>query len=121
MVSRKTAFSRVAAISEGASDSLRAGRAPGRSSSEVFQRRTPMTTSRSAPRWMAGESGAVMRTLPSPYQAPLMRIGGKKMGMAADAMTWSIRIVSRTPTRVARTQGRASGLPSKKVTAEAVA
>ena len=71
--------------------------------------------------WMAGESGAVMRTLPSPYQAPWMRTGGKKMGMEAEAMTWSSRIWARTPTRVARTQGSMSGAPSKKVTAALVA
>ncbi len=50
-----------------------------------------------------------------------MRTGGKKIGMAAEAMTWSSLSVSRTPIRVLRTHGWMSGAPSKKVTATLVA
>ena len=40
-----------------------------------------------APRWIAGDSGAVSRMPPSPYHAPSTSIAGKKNGSAADAIT----------------------------------
>jgi hypothetical protein len=44
-------------------------------------RPAPMISSRSAPRWMAGDSGAVCRIEPSPYQpacpSPSTRVGRK--------------------------------------------
>jgi hypothetical protein len=39
------------------------------------------------------------------------------MGMAAEAITWSILMCSRTPMRVARTHGLTSRAPSNQVMA----
>ena len=46
--------------------------------------------------WIEGESGAVRRMPPSPYHALPTRTAGKKIGSAAEAITCSTRMGSRT-------------------------
>jgi len=50
----------------------------------------PMAMILSAPRWIAGLIGVVMRTPPSPKTLPSIDTGEKKIGMAAswDASVW---------------------------------
>ena len=61
---------------------------------------------RRAPRWTAGESGAVSRMPPSPYHAPPTSIAGKNSGSAADAITWCTRSVVSMPFRCGRSHER---------------
>ena len=53
----------------------------------------------------AGESGALMRIPPSPYQAPSTSTAGKKNGSAEDAITWSTRNVHGRLRRCGLSQG----------------
>ena len=73
---------------------------------------TPIARMCLAPRWIAGDNGECMRTPPSLYQSPSMDVAGKKIGMAAEAMTWSRVMCACSEVRVRRTQGRISGFAS---------
>jgi len=85
--SRKTAFISTPRISESGRSSRSAVALSSTVSSAVRGCRMPITRSRSAPRCSAGLIGAVSRTPPSPYHERPTCTGGKKMGIAADAMT----------------------------------
>jgi hypothetical protein len=63
-----------------------------------------MARMRPAPRWIAGERGAVSWMPPSPYQAFPTCTAGKKRGSAAEAMTWSTVSSALTLLRCARSQ-----------------
>ncbi len=66
IASRNTALSRIPAISEGGIHSRRGVRGFSTGSWTVGAGWTPIARIRSAPRWMAGESGACIRMQPSP-------------------------------------------------------
>ena len=72
-------------------------------------RPAPMISSRSAPRWMAGDSGAVCRIEPSPYQpacpSPSTRVGGKMNGMADEASRCCCVMAVGTAMRCWRSHG----------------
>ena len=57
---------------------------------------------RSAPRCRTGESGATSRMPPSPYHSSAIRTAGKKMGMAAEAITCSTDRTVWTEMRLGR-------------------
>ena len=77
--------------------------------------RFEMAMIRRAPRWSTGESGAVSRMPPSPYQSEPSWIAGKMSGSAADAMMWSTVIVVTSVKRWGRCHGSTSR-PSSQVT-----
>ncbi len=114
--SRNTAFISTPRICDSGRSSRAATSFSSVVSSAVLGCRMPMARIRSAPRWSAGLIGAFRRTPPSPYQARPICTGGKKMGIEAEAITWSSVMVVFTPIRRLRAQGAISGAPSKKVT-----
>ena len=72
-------------------------------------RPAPMTSNRLAPRWMAGDSGAVWRIEPSPNQPRVpwcsSSVAGKTKGIADDASRCACVSRVGAATRCERSQG----------------
>ena len=74
-----------------------------------FSSRVEMTSSRSAPRWIAGLRGASIRMPPSPKNSLPINSAGKMNGRAAEASRCLVSRRAGTPRRRARSQAAMSG------------